>query len=208
MTSHLRSDGLYLVKGENISRPFLCCPNIGIRCIWYKKPYSSSSNSSSKGTTSLCGSSESYALGSRICYYLVVMAVYITMVVIGVVHWYDCPINTLIPPYLVVGGLCGAAMAVHWMWRLSKGTSGSFEMFMFVLYAFFHIVWFLLGSLWIYGVHPDYEHKYSPNFCQKTLYSFSFWLMHFSMVVLFSSFAWLFLSLLKVIYLMVKLRNP
>ena len=89
----------------------------------------------------------------------------------------DCPVENMIPIYLIVGGSAGllstfCACVVEY--RADHGIKQLCRL-VFILPL---IAWFFAGNVWIYkNYEPNYTDPESPYFCHKTLYLFAFWLI-------------------------------
>ena len=83
----------------------------------------------------------------------------------------------MIPIYLIVAASAGlfntcCASALIYQSGDDKQTlnplSGLIQLFQFA--------WFITGNVWIYSIYePNYTDPSSPDFCNKTLYLFAFW---------------------------------
>ena len=79
----------------------------------------------------------------------------IAEIVVGAVYLHDCPVQPLIPVYLVVVG-------VLYLLQPCLFTTGSL------------CVWFLFGNVWVYSIYePNYD-KTLDQYCDKTVYLFAF----------------------------------
>ncbi|XP_039514733.1 transmembrane protein 272-like isoform X2 [Pimephales promelas] len=117
---------------------------------------------------------------------IVVLGVLIAAIGIGAYFLRDCPVQPHIPVYLIVFGVFVFLVLIVslglFYGLLAKDT---FELLLlsllvisvsFILYLFV-FCWFIAGSVWIYSVHrPSYDPTHEPNYCNKTLYLFAFWL--------------------------------
>lgn len=110
----------------------------------------------------------------------------ICMLVVGSVYVNDCPAQRYIPVYLIVGGAFGL---IKQMLSLKIGSLRSRQADLEVpdsslnasirsLITSFLICWFITGCYWVYGAYePNFKDPSSLNFCNYTLYAFSFWLL-------------------------------
>ena len=86
----------------------------------------------------------------------------------------DCPVENMIPIYLIVGGSAGllssfCACVVEY--RADHVIKHLSRLVLLPLFA-----WFIAGNVWIYkNYEPNYTDPESPYFCHKTLYLFAFW---------------------------------
>lgn len=116
--------------------------------------------------------------GSCICILIAVSAFLavlpMLMVIIGSIYLHDCPANKLIPIYLIVGGCAGVVSSCC----RDKEQKERKNALGYLLDTFF-FVWFIVGCVAIYQVYPpDYVNLGAPNYCNKTVYLFSFWLVN------------------------------
>ncbi|CAH3021084.1 unnamed protein product [Porites evermanni] len=102
----------------------------------------------------------------------------IAMIVMGARYIDECPVEDMIPIYLIVAasaGLfntCCSAGALIYQSGDDKQTLNPFT----ALMQLFHFAWFIAGNVWIYSIYePNYTDPSSPDFCNKTLYLFAFW---------------------------------
>ena len=88
----------------------------------------------------------------------------------------DCPVENMIPIYLIVGGSAGllstfCACVVEY--RADHEIKQLCRLVLLPLFA-----WFIAGNVWIYkNYEPNYTDPESPYFCHKTLYLFAFWVI-------------------------------
>ncbi|KAL5011352.1 hypothetical protein ScPMuIL_009903 [Solemya velum] len=122
-------------------------------------------------------------VGFTICLALV-LALPITMVVIGAIYKNDCPIEHYIPIYLIVAGSFGIfknLISLGQRFR-NRGDEDADEKNakpnpLDMLINCFLLAWFIAGNVWIYGVHKQWTaDSTSPNYCHPTLYYFAFWI--------------------------------
>ena len=89
----------------------------------------------------------------------------------------DCPVENMIPIYLIVAGSIGllssfCACAVEY--RADHVIKHLSRLVLLPLFA-----WFIAGNVWIYkNYEPNYTDPKSPYFCHKTLYLFAFWVIN------------------------------
>ncbi|CAH3021083.1 unnamed protein product, partial [Porites evermanni] len=109
---------------------------------------------------------------------LVTFPLQIAMIVMGAKYKDDCPAENMIPIYLIVAGSAGlfsicCAGGVRCTsqeddQQTVNPLSGLIQLFLFA--------WFIAGNVWIYSNYePNYTDPSSPDFCNKTLYLFAFW---------------------------------
>ncbi|KFM78331.1 hypothetical protein X975_18212, partial [Stegodyphus mimosarum] len=118
------------------------------------------------------------------------------MVAIGSVFMYSCPAEIMIPVFLVVGGsaFLFSVVLLRKLSKLAKQSESDEICYKksFLVALIGQLGWFVAGCYWIYGAYePDYYNEDSSQYCHKTLYQFSFWLLN-SIFLTFSLFAVLF----------------
>ncbi|XP_058832257.1 transmembrane protein 272-like [Topomyia yanbarensis] len=113
----------------------------------------------------------------------ITIVVPLSMIALGLIYLRDCPQSKYISLFLVVGGGFGVVkQMLHLSTRVrtriedqelerlrQSPTQTMINCFMFA--------WFIIGSFWVYGI---YEPNYDPakgEYCNKTLYLFTFWLL-------------------------------
>ena len=121
-------------------------------------------------------------------------AIPIACIIIGARYKDECAVQRYIPIYLIVLGSFGILRNLVGLYSQVKNRSNaegdedeankaksSFEHCI----SCFLVIWFIAGNVWIYSVYePDYIHVGSPEYCNKTLYLFSFWLTTASYIVI------------------------
>ncbi|UJR23363.1 hypothetical protein I4U23_026373 [Adineta vaga] len=113
----------------------------------------------------------------------------------------QCPIEPNIPVYLIVTGACGLAsialtivIVLSFLLLIKKSNTASAiavgctvgcVLIFLVLMSFFLFAWFIVGNVWIFGVHKrvDLDNELSTNYCQRTLYQFAFTMLIISYVM-------------------------
>ena len=100
----------------------------------------------------------------------------------------ECPVENMIPIYLIVGGSAGL-LSTFCAWAVEcreatiepQSVSSHWQ----VIKQFSRLVflplfaWFIAGNVWIYkNYEPNYTDPKSPYFCNKTLYLFAFWVIN------------------------------
>ncbi|XP_048450117.1 transmembrane protein 272-like, partial [Rhincodon typus] len=103
----------------------------------------------------------------------------IAYITVGSIYLDSCTKQHLIPIYLIVSGISALFfLMVLLIPRTSDENHilNKFHQFFTHLESLFSFIWFITGSVWIYSIYqPDYINKTSPNYCNKTLYLFAFW---------------------------------
>jgi len=108
----------------------------------------------------------------------------VALLYIGIQHVYgECAMNYLIPIWMVVYGGNGILTVVFAVilalflilkFPEAKITFG-FLSAVLGLFAFFELIWFFVGTVWIFGAYPivSYDQS-SSNYCQPALFKFAF----------------------------------
>ena len=112
------------------------------------------------------------------------------VVFLGAKYKDECPVENMIPIYLIVGGSAGllsifCACAVESVeYREARSPSQSVSPYWHVIKHLCRLLlpllfaWFIAGNVWIYkNYEPNYTDPESPYFCHKTLYLFAFWVI-------------------------------
>lgn len=124
---------------------------------------------------------------STVAYTIVIaigMAIPVTMIIIGVLFKDECPAETKIPIYLIVAGSTETTKTIF---KIISRCSKSQEKRekdqtkphpLNTLIGLFNFIWFICGNVWVYGT-TDYntDDPKTNNYCNATLYWFSFWLI-------------------------------
>ncbi|XP_070554016.1 transmembrane protein 272-like [Ptychodera flava] len=156
-------------------------------------------------TTSVCDiilGTTGLVFGCLICTGLT-MGIPIAMIVIGSIYLDDCPAEKNIPIYLIV---CGVFTILSYLLSVCLGKSrgkkdenaegegdaagkggavtgcaGCIS----CLIGPFLFAWFIAGNVWIYRTYePSYDDVNAADYCNKTLYLFSFWLLNVTYILI------------------------
>ncbi|XP_059831146.1 transmembrane protein 272-like isoform X2 [Hypanus sabinus] len=107
----------------------------------------------------------------------------VASIVIGAIYLHSCTKQYLIPIYLIVSGSFTIFFVITTLKSCGSSEENSMEVAhksgnaWWTLCSIFSFVWFICGNVWIYSIYePEYINKLSPNYCDKTLYLFAFWL--------------------------------
>ena len=101
----------------------------------------------------------------------------------------DCPIEKMIPIYLIVAGSVGIFRNLISLGQRAKKQEGEEEQkkrnpLESVLDCFL-FVWFICGNVWIYkNYHPNYNEPENSGYCNKTVYLFAFWITTSTYIVI------------------------
>ncbi|GMS91562.1 hypothetical protein PENTCL1PPCAC_13737, partial [Pristionchus entomophagus] len=114
----------------------------------------------------------------------------IGMIIIGTVNEENCPVRPLIPTWLIVIGslyLIRAAVSAYTKWKQSKIQSLyrphiCIRLFNLLL-GIGLFVWFILGTIWVFGVNPSYTRD-SEKYCDEFMYTFAYVFILLSYIVL------------------------
>ncbi|EFX89714.1 hypothetical protein DAPPUDRAFT_310279 [Daphnia pulex] len=110
----------------------------------------------------------------------------ICMLVVGAVYFNDCPAESHIPIYLIVGGACGLLKQFLSLRVRSQQSQqadlevpdSSLTASVQSLINSFLICWFITGCYWVYHVYePNYYDQSDSKYCSHVLFSFTFWLL-------------------------------
>ncbi|XP_041936594.1 transmembrane protein 272-like [Alosa sapidissima] len=138
---------------------------------------------------------------------LAFLALPLTMALVGAKNIDECPVQPMIPLYLLVGGVVGSIKVslllydiMHIRSLISKSVvigdddadeypwrQNAHRYYVHVILSIFLFVWFLLANYWVFSV-------YTPNFiapfhqpheyCRKSLYMFAVFVLGLSHIVL------------------------
>jgi len=113
----------------------------------------------------------------------VTVVIPICMIVIGSIHFNDCPAEPNIPLFLIVGGAFSVfKYLIGVITRIRQNDSSSQDPSQpphpaQSLISCFLCGWFITGCVWVYRIYkPSFEES-DPEFCNKTVYVFAFWLI-------------------------------
>ncbi|XP_078600926.1 transmembrane protein 272-like [Branchiostoma floridae x Branchiostoma japonicum] len=139
---------------------------------------------------------------------LVSLAIIVAMVVVGSLYVHDCPIQYMIPVYLIVYGIFLLLPTFTARHRrdgedppdvLQSPGQCCFQ----GIIGCFLLVWFIGGTSWVYPAFPvvDFTNTTSTNYCQPVLYNFAFTVTTATWVVagvgLLASLCYLGLTLMR-----------
>lgn len=102
----------------------------------------------------------------------------IAMIVIGAKYKDECPVEEMIPVYLIVAGAAGlfANCCTGGVRYNQQEDDGNTVNLLQALVQFVVFAWFICGNVWIYANYePNYTDPSSLDYCHKTLYLFAFW---------------------------------
>ncbi|XP_068682007.1 transmembrane protein 272-like isoform X1 [Montipora foliosa] len=103
---------------------------------------------------------------------------FIADIVLGVKYKDECPVEKMIPIYLIVYG-AASLFASCCVCTIRQRSGNNEERTVNPLQAvvqLFLTAWFVCGSVWVYSKYePNYTDPGSADYCHKTLYLFAFW---------------------------------
>ncbi|XP_028401402.1 uncharacterized protein LOC114524503 [Dendronephthya gigantea] len=114
------------------------------------------------------------------------LAIPITMIVIGAKYKDDCPGEDKIPIYLIVAGavlivrnlssMCSRASERNEDEDNSENEKNPMRKCCDSILDLFIFCWFITGNYWIYHINKPSFNKSDDDYCNKTLYLFAFWI--------------------------------
>ncbi|CAF0725004.1 unnamed protein product [Brachionus calyciflorus] len=149
-------------------------------------PNDSNSSSNPEQETLHFNTVQKFVIVMVVLIILIFLMVYPTaMIIIGALHLNECPINYLIPIWLIVGGSSGviveiltAYVFVYSLFRTFRHrTFAEKIIFIFLIIVpfftvtVFNIAWFFTGNAWIYPLHKDVQsinRDNSTTYCNST----------------------------------------
>ncbi|XP_078323497.1 transmembrane protein 272-like isoform X1 [Crassostrea virginica] len=134
-------------------------------------------------------------LGCTICLGII-LAIPISMIVMGGVYYNDCPAEWRIPLYLIVGGSVGIIKNFSSLCQKVKNDRDNAEdenvktTKVDSLLNCFLLAWFIFGNVIIYRTYGEFTPDKGVNperYCNQTLYDYAFWLTTATYILLGSS---------------------
>ncbi|KAK7480813.1 hypothetical protein BaRGS_00027979 [Batillaria attramentaria] len=130
---------------------------------------------------------------------VVLLAMPLVMTTIGVNYLHECPVEPKLPIYLVVGGCFGIVKLLFLLWKQIKRHKEdlgdlhddidllTMTRMTNIALNIFHCVWFAFGHYWVFHIWKP--HFVAPlheprNWCDETVFMFSFWQLIICHVVL------------------------
>ncbi|XP_029114043.1 transmembrane protein 272-like [Scleropages formosus] len=149
---------------------------------------------------------------------LAFLALPLTMAFVGVKTIDDCPIQPMIPLYLLVGGVVGSLKVTLLLYDTARMRSllsksvvigdddddeypwrqNAHKYYIHVILSAFLFIWFILGNYWVFSVYmPNFIPPFHrpQDYCRKSLYIFSLFVLalaHSALVLLLSCTACLY----------------
>lgn len=129
------------------------------------------------------------------------------MAFVGVKSIDDCPVQPMIPLYLLVGGVIGSVKVTLLLYDTTRMRSlisksvvigdddadeypwrqNANKYYVHIILSLFLFVWFLLGNYWVFSVfQPNFITPFHQpqNYCRKSLYLFAVFVLTLSHTVL------------------------
>jgi len=122
----------------------------------------------------------------------------VAMISVGSLYIDECPAEPYVPVFLVIGGAASlfkyligvskirrsdlqeaAAAAVEGRERQPIQSDGRIESIQSLISCFL-CGWFISGCVWVYRIYKplmDFEYREYSNYCNRTVYTFAFWLI-------------------------------
>jgi len=124
-----------------------------------------------------------------IIFLAVSMVLPVCMIVFGSLNLQNCPVQRLIPIWLIVAGATSAILQFinivngfltrkrEGHQNLEEGDKNSTTSGGNGILGCFNFVWFICGNVWVFGVHNRVVHDddASDNYCDGTAYNLAFW---------------------------------
>ncbi|XP_069824261.1 transmembrane protein 272-like isoform X2 [Dendropsophus ebraccatus] len=119
--------------------------------------------------------------GSQIFSLVLWTALSIAMVITGSMHIDNCPIEPMIPIYLIVGGVIHLlAFALIPLKLVAAKLAYTIESFL----GLFSFLWFISGSVWVFRIYQE-----NPRRCNDLVYKVAFGILIFEYIFLALVFA-------------------
>ena len=110
----------------------------------------------------------------------------LVMIVIGSIYADKCSVDNKIPIYLIVQGSAFLLVCVLSWKGWTKYQTLRYSLI--VIMSVFLLVWFVLGTVWIYRVYvPNFDPSAEP-YCNEVLYRCAFWMNTIYVVLMGSVF--------------------
>lgn len=132
-------------------------------------------------------------LGTLGCTIIVGITVVIplSMIIVGSVNVHKCPAEPYLPIFLIVGGVFGVLKNLMNFCSRCRRQADDVEderlrqTPLDTVINCFLFGWFITGCVWIYRIYqPEYYDAESENYCNMTLYLFSFWLITSAYIIM------------------------
>jgi len=104
------------------------------------------------------------------------------MLIVGIIKRNECPIQKLIPIYLIVAGATGIVSKL--LPFINRRINITLITYIIYTLYIFEFVCMLIGSYWVYSIYkPNFNEGIRP-YCSKTAYYLAFWLLTVNWVLL------------------------
>lgn len=133
------------------------------------------------------------SVGCTICIGLT-LALPISMIVMGAIYLDECPVQRMIPIYLVVGGtfslfvnLMSLLESICQQKNPDRPRSGLSNLLNACegFIGCFMLIWFIIGNVWIYSTFGKFTTTPGDDtFCNPTLYWYAFWITTAGYIIL------------------------
>jgi len=148
--------------------------------------------------TSCCSYFIAYAANSALATVLIFifLGLPVTMIVIGYFYREECPIEPMIPMFLLVGG---GSLSTQIVLELIKRTYMACKNVMddpcfidtiVAMIGVFNVGWFIAGTVWMsttYNYAMLYDRAHWPGYCDKTVHDFAFWVLMVFYIILWAA---------------------
>lgn len=120
---------------------------------------------------------------------IVLMAIPITMISLGIMYLKSCPMQKMIPLWLIVFGALAIIKNLSTLiqrikaFRRRSDSHQSSSTFLDVFDSFmalFMIIWFVCGNIWVYQNYYKVQYvdkDIHATYCNQLVYLFSFWII-------------------------------
>lgn len=113
---------------------------------------------------------------------VILLAIPLTMIILGAIYKDQCPVQRLIPIYLIVSGSCYLVknlidLCIRYKSSDEEEQHGHTPMNSFSrLLGCFLFGFFIAGNVWIYSNYPPSSDETSSMYCHPVVYYFAFWI--------------------------------
>ena len=130
-------------------------------------------------------------VGCTVCIALL-LVIPVSMIVISLAYFDQCPLQRFIPIYLLVSGIVSvikqiSSLIQRFINSLRERDQENIRSNPFDgIVGCFLFMWFIAGNIWIYGSFSAWD-RYDPgsaNYCHPTLYLFAFWIVTSTYIIL------------------------
>ncbi|XP_073410784.1 transmembrane protein 272-like [Dendrobates tinctorius] len=126
-----------------------------------------------------------------LCFQIISLTVWIGLaiasIVIGAIYKNDCPIQPLIPIFLLASGVIHLVAVLL---LFIRGMLGVCSLILEGLIGMFTFAWFITGSIWVFSL---YSKDKGQDVCNETLYYFAFGFLIFEYSII--GLSWILLCI-------------